>query len=564
MMNGHGIETSDAAEERVAIITKYDAGRSKDNPIDPWEDPAFEVYHVTDRYGFIHDHRLPEKLTVHELKIRELENERLSKWLKMLKDWDKYKDSEKLKRRVYKGIPNPIRGEVWGQLLGVPQIKREQEGKFEEMWHLSRLWSPDIRQIDLDVNRTYRNNIMFRERFGVKQQSLFHVLAAYSMYNAEIGYCQGMSQIAALLLMFMNEEDAFWALSVLMSDNKHAMHGFFIPGFPKLTRFQDHHDKILTKFIPKLKHHLEKFGIHSSLYTLKWFFQCFLDRVPFSLTLRLWDVYIMEGEVILTAMSYTLLKLHRKTLLKMDMDDLLEFLQIKLEQDFGYYDDAAVEALQNSMEELHKHRMHLPGHAAANELPQRPFGLIMNPTVHGNNTHPGKKEKEIIPNGSQMHIKDKSQGDISQSDNSADHQRDQFLSSSKEDSCTPDMVSLAEVSQTSAAELSTVSGLSSPSTTLPSGFQLHRTLSLYDNVDFDESMQAAFKQSVTQPRSHSPDAVRIFVPYKDSIQDAQTSNQEQWSSSENSPEPSGTDPNKLTIHVNLQYADKTSAVLAHA
>lgn len=62
-----------------------------------------------------------------------------------------------------------------------------------------------------------------------------------------------MSQIAALLLMYMNEEasvcfdsienccllvsnvnklvlfqDAFWSLSVLMSDEKHAMHGIYI------------------------------------------------------------------------------------------------------------------------------------------------------------------------------------------------------------------------------------------------------------------------------------------------------------------------------------------------
>jgi len=39
-----------------------------------------------------------------------------------------------------------------------------------------------------------------------RQQALFHVLGAYSMYNTEIGYCQGMSQIAAVLLMYLNEE----------------------------------------------------------------------------------------------------------------------------------------------------------------------------------------------------------------------------------------------------------------------------------------------------------------------------------------------------------------------
>ena len=45
------------------------------------------------------------------------------------------------------------------------------------------------------------------------------------MYNTELGYCQGMSQIAALLLMYLNEEDAFWALSVLMAGNMYNMHG---------------------------------------------------------------------------------------------------------------------------------------------------------------------------------------------------------------------------------------------------------------------------------------------------------------------------------------------------
>lgn len=32
--------------------------------------------------------------------------------------------------------------------------------------------------------------------------------------------------------------------------------GFFVPGFPKLMRFQEHHDRILKKIMPKLKQHL--------------------------------------------------------------------------------------------------------------------------------------------------------------------------------------------------------------------------------------------------------------------------------------------------------------------
>ncbi|KAH7933066.1 hypothetical protein HPB49_007725 [Dermacentor silvarum] len=86
-----------AAEERAAIVARYDRGRDKDNvaQIDPWEDPKFELYHVTDKYGFIHNERLPEKYTVHEAKVRDQENVRLNKWRKMLESWDKYYPNEK-------------------------------------------------------------------------------------------------------------------------------------------------------------------------------------------------------------------------------------------------------------------------------------------------------------------------------------------------------------------------------------------------------------------------------------------------------------------------------------
>lgn len=55
----------------------------------------------------------------------------------------------------------------------------------------------------------------------------------------------------------------------------------------------------------------DKHEIPVSLYTIKWFLQCFLDRVPFQLTLRLWDIYILKGETVLLAQAYNLVKMHR-------------------------------------------------------------------------------------------------------------------------------------------------------------------------------------------------------------------------------------------------------------
>ncbi|XP_017285302.1 USP6 N-terminal-like protein isoform X2 [Kryptolebias marmoratus] len=361
------------AEERADIILKYATGRQGGVDVDPWEDADYSIFKSIDRFGFMHETELPA-LTVQEEKVKKLEIKRAEKWLKMVNKWEKYKNSNKMMKRVYKGIPLQFRGRAWTLILDVERTKRENEGKYEKMKEQARLCSPEIRQIDLDINRTFRNHIMFMDCFGVKQQSLFHVLSAYSVYNTEVSYCQGMSQIVALLLMYMNEEDAFWALSQLLTNEKHAMHGFFVPGFPKLHRFQTHHDQIISKLLPKLKKHLDREQMSAGIYSTKWFMQCFIDRTPFTLTLRLWDIFLLEGERLLTTMAYTILKMHKKCLLKMSLEELREFLQEQIAQTFFHSDDVIIVQLQASMIELRKMKLDVPPPGKPEELPRKPLG----------------------------------------------------------------------------------------------------------------------------------------------------------------------------------------------
>nr|CAB3267569.1 USP6 N-terminal-like protein [Phallusia mammillata] len=369
-----------AAKERLDIVNRYKKGEDSEEEEDNWLDANARVYKVTDRYGFLHEKELTDVPSLMEERRKLTEVKRQLKWVKMLQKWGAFAGSEKLRERVYKGIPLNLRGDAWLLLLDVANLMKNEPLAYQEMKVRSHEHSPDIKQIDMDVNRTYRDHIMFRKRYSIKQQQLFDVLSAYSMYNTEVGYCQGMSQIAALLLMYMSEEEAFWALHSLLYGKKHLMHGFFIPGFPKLMRFQDHHDKILKKMMPRLKKHLDKNEIFASLYTMKWFFQCFLDRSPFPLTLRLWDIYVLEGEKLLTAMSYTTLKIHKAVIKKMDMEGIVQFLQEQLAIDFGADDDAVVEQLKANMNELRKSGMDLPPPPGQDEMPKLPFGKKIQPT----------------------------------------------------------------------------------------------------------------------------------------------------------------------------------------
>ena len=82
----------------------------------------------------------------------------------------------------------------------------------------------------------------------------------------------------------------------------------------------------------------------------------------------------------------------------MSMEELVQFLQMSLEQDFGYEDDVVIEQLQENMKELRNAKMDVPTNPArAEELPIKPFGLFVPPTVEqitGRRTF--QSEREIM------------------------------------------------------------------------------------------------------------------------------------------------------------------------
>ncbi|XP_061171112.1 USP6 N-terminal-like protein [Saccostrea echinata] len=359
-----------ALEEMEDIVAKYDEGLEESAQIDHGAHKE-----CLDRWGFIYKNGLPEGRYAKESEVIEKERKRSKKWQKMVSEWEQSCRGEKFVRRIYKGIPADVRGLVWARILNINQTREEQNGVYMAMRDKTREKSSHIRQIDIDVQRTYRNHTLFSEQYGVKQKSLFHVLAAYSVYNTEVGYCQGMSEIAALLLMYLNEEDSFWGLSELFCSQQHGMHGFFVPGFPKFHRYQEHHDVILNKFLPKVREHFEKNDVKPSLYLPKWYLQSFLGSIPFSLSLRLWDIYIFEGEKVFSAMAYNIIKLHRRKLMRMNAEEIQELFHTELEKNFGYNDDVVIHQLSICMQELHKAKMDLPPRAKVNEKPTLPFGL---------------------------------------------------------------------------------------------------------------------------------------------------------------------------------------------
>ncbi|BHF78049.1 hypothetical protein SprV_0602115900 [Sparganum proliferum] len=281
---------------------------------------------------------------------------------------------EELTRRVFKGIPPPIRTMMWPKLLRVKQAMRPNV--YKTMLNYAFDTSTDIRQIDLDINRTFRSTTFFREAFGPRQQALFNILSAYSVYNSEVGYCQGMSDMAGMLLIYiMDDESAFWALAQLLNGPKHKMHSLFVRDFPGLKRFFKHHEKVLQVLLPSVHKHFQEQDLETCTYALKWYMQCFLGRLPISLTLRVWDIFLLEGEKILVAMAYNILKMHHKQLLLMDQAQIISFLQDDISKDFRFDDDDVIDSLKDRLEELRRHHLDKLPRLEKDMLPTKTLGL---------------------------------------------------------------------------------------------------------------------------------------------------------------------------------------------
>lgn len=59
------------------------------------------------------------------------------------------------------------------------------------------------------------------------------ILRAYSVYDKEVGYVQGVNLLAGVLLYHIgNPPQAFWALVDLMEDKE--LRSLYLPGFPGL------------------------------------------------------------------------------------------------------------------------------------------------------------------------------------------------------------------------------------------------------------------------------------------------------------------------------------------
>ncbi|KFK34749.1 hypothetical protein AALP_AA5G188200 [Arabis alpina] len=252
---------------------------------------------------------------------------------------------EELEVLIRGGVPMALRGELWQAFVGVKKRRSkdyyhnllaadssgnniEQEntqhvddkGSNTDSLAVVEKWKG---QIEKDLPRTFPGHPALDDD---GRNALRRLLTAYARHNPSVGYCQAMNFFAALLLLLMPEENAFWALTGIIDDY---FNGYYSEEMIESQVDQLVLEELVRERFPKLVHHLDYLGVQVAWVTGPWFLSIFMNMLPWESVLRVWDVLLFEGtRVMLFRTALALMELYGPALVTTkDAGDAVTLLQ---------------------------------------------------------------------------------------------------------------------------------------------------------------------------------------------------------------------------------------------
>jgi len=140
------------------------------------------------------------------------------------------------------------------------------------------------------------------------------VLSAFSRHRPDIGYCQCLNYVAAVLLLICEPETAFWILCALVDwVLPECYFNETLMGVVTDTKVLQ---MLVSKKLPRISKHLQKLDCNLSAASLQWFVCMFVGVLPIHLTIRVWDLVIVHGSHVLFWVALAVLHLNRARILE--------------------------------------------------------------------------------------------------------------------------------------------------------------------------------------------------------------------------------------------------------
>ncbi|XP_049839541.1 TBC1 domain family member 4 isoform X3 [Schistocerca gregaria] len=244
-------------------------------------------------------------------------------------------DRQMLLQAIKQGVPRTKRGEVWQFLADqyclnhappdtskFPNYNVPYEGLLKQLTAHQHV-------ILIDLGRTFPSHPFFSRPLGPGQLSLFNLLKAYSLLDPEVGYCQGLSFVAGVLLLHMSEECAFLMLRHLMLQR--GMRRQYVPDMGALQVQLYQISRLLRDTLPDLYAHFDTHDIAPTLYAAPWVLTLFASQFPLGFVVRIFDLLFFESTDVVVRVAVALLNEHREGLLACDnFEEIMDYLKGKV------------------------------------------------------------------------------------------------------------------------------------------------------------------------------------------------------------------------------------------
>ncbi|RCN53584.1 TBC domain protein [Ancylostoma caninum] len=206
------------------------------------------------------------------------------------------------------GIPHSMRPYLWPRFAGATKKRIAAGYSYDEVLRQSAQDKPSIGvQIERSLLRTLPNNICFWKKNGSGVDALRRVLKAVAFIYPDLGYCEGMGIIVAMLLLFCSEETTFWMMTALIEDilppNYYSQTLLGVQADERATRH------LMKSHVPDLNKILDELDVEVSLVTVNWLLTLFASVFPPRTLLRVWDFVFYTGSVSIFRVIISIMKM---------------------------------------------------------------------------------------------------------------------------------------------------------------------------------------------------------------------------------------------------------------
>nr|XP_033712811.1 TBC1 domain family member 1 isoform X7 [Tursiops truncatus] len=215
----------------------------------------------------------------------------------------------------------------------VPEEKKRTSRELRELWQKAILQQILLLRMEKEnqklQGRTFPTHPYFSAQLGAGQLSLYNILKAYSLLDQEVGYCQGLSFVAGILLLHMGEEEAFNMLKFLMFDM--GLRKQYRPDMIILQIQMYQLSRLLHDYHRDLYNHLEEHEIGPSLYAAPWFLTVFASQFPLGFVARVFDMIFLQGSEVIFKVALSLLGSHKPLILQHEnLETIVDFIKSTL------------------------------------------------------------------------------------------------------------------------------------------------------------------------------------------------------------------------------------------